>query len=110
MIDRHMWEAERVCRTNDRVLPRHLRQYLTTWAREGMSISSVWTELKNALAHGLPVEPLDNLIRRRHSEKVAADDARTKLQCPPLPESQRYVPHQWKRGSADTNWQGPSDE
>jgi hypothetical protein len=109
MIDQMILEAERICRTNDRVLPRHLRQSLTTWVREGMSIDSVWGDLKNALALGLPIEPLDILIRKRHADKIAIQDKRLRESCPRLTNEQRYVRHEWPR-EAVNHWQGFPDE
>jgi hypothetical protein len=108
-VDQLIAKSQMVCAQNGRVYPGHLRQMAAQWNREGMSISSVFAELESALAQGLPVEGIDGLIRKRHAEKVAILDARTKSQCTPLPESKRYVPHQWPRQPVNY-WRGPSDE
>jgi hypothetical protein len=92
-VDEMVAQAQMVCAQNGRVYPSHLRQMASQWSREGISIASIWGELKNALGHGWPIEPIDNLIRRRHAEKVAVQDARLKASCPPWPEGGYDVPY-----------------
>jgi hypothetical protein len=105
-VDNLVALAQSVCAQNGRVYPTHLRAMAAQWNRESIEISTIWADLRAALASGRPIEPLDNLIRRRHAERVALADAKLKAACPKLSIEQRYVQHDWPRVSSDTHWRG----
>jgi hypothetical protein len=108
-VDNLVALAQSVCFQNGRTYPNHLRAMASQWNREGMEIASVWADLRSALAQGLPVEPLDLLLRKRHAAKVAEADAKLAAACPVLSNEQRYVRHEWPRQSSDINWRGFDD-